>query len=86
MPKYRLVGYTRTRQLGRVRVYVAADVPPSPQLPVYLARGSAFDLQGEPLALQPAPSGVAARARAHLLGQSAPAHLAAIPFEPLPGD
>jgi hypothetical protein len=83
MTTYRLVGYSQTRDLGRVRVYVPADAAPGLSA-VYLTGMSApFDYAGQPLQLRPAPSSLAARVRAHLLGRPAPSYCATVPFEPL---
>jgi hypothetical protein len=84
VPMYRLVGYSETRELGRVRVYVPAEAEATAQSPVHVAPMSApFDYSGQPLQLRPAPSVIAARVRAHLLRLTPPAYCAAVRFQPL---
>ena len=86
MPKYRLVGYSRSREFGRVRIYVGADEKLTAHSPVFMApRTAPFDYRGEPTGLQPAPSRLATRVRLHLQNRAPPAYLADVPFEPLVG-
>jgi hypothetical protein len=81
---YRLVGYSQTRELGRVRVYVSGDAETTGYSPVFIARNSApFDYSGQPLQLRRASTGMAARVRAHLLDQPVPRYCADVPFLPI---
>ena len=81
---WRLVGYSATRELGRVRVYVEAELSMTGRSEVFVAPMTApFDYRGQPLRLQRASSAITARVRAHLLGQKVPAHVAAVQFEPI---
>jgi hypothetical protein len=78
---YRLVGYSQTRDLGRVRVYVSADDATTEHSPVFIAPNTApFDYSGQPLQLRRASTGMTERVRADLLNRPVPRHCAEVPF------
>ena len=82
--EFRLVGYASTRQAARVRIYIRAEraVTATSAVLMQPAPGD-FDFVGRPLGLEPAPSGLAARVRAHLLGRPVCRRLAMLPFQPV---
>ena len=79
---YRLVGYATTPEVRRLRIYVEAEAPVTPQT-VVLAQvvPGRFDYYGQPLGLRKAPEELSQFVRAHLLGRSADANLRGATFQ-----